>query len=109
MKTTVYFNDFRDAFRTFNRLDNFSREGLETLFDWLMEYEASTGEETELDVVALCCNFNEDHYEDIAQNYDIDIEGLTEGKAKQHVMDYLCDNTSVVGETSSGSILYQVF
>lgn len=109
MKTTVYFNDFREAFRAFNRLDNFSHEGLETLFDYLMEYEDSTGEELELDVIALCCDFNEDHYEDIAKNYDIDISDLTEGKAKQAVMDYLCDNTSVCGETSSGSIVYQVF
>jgi hypothetical protein len=109
MKTTVYFNDFRDAFRAFDRLDNFSYEGLETLFDYLMEYEDSTGEEMELDVIALCCDFNEDHHEDIAQNYSIDIDGLTEGKAKQAVMDYLCDNTTVCGETSSGSIIYQVF
>jgi len=36
-----------------NRKTNFSYEGLEILFEYLEELEESTGEEIELDVIAL--------------------------------------------------------
>ena len=39
MKQTVYFNDFRDAFRQAGRLENFSYEALEVLYDYLEELE----------------------------------------------------------------------
>ena len=107
MKTTVYLSDFVQAFRAL-RPDNFSYEGLEQLFDYLTSYEEDGGEELELDVIALCCEYSEEHYTDIAANYDVDIEGLDEDEAKQAVMDYLCDNTSVIGEAND-SFIYQVF
>jgi hypothetical protein len=108
MKQTVDFQTFRDTFRAYDR-DNFSREGMELLFDYLEQYESDTGEELELDVVALCCEYSEDTPEDIAQNYSIDLDGVDEDDIAQAVMDYLCDNTTVIGETSTGSILYAVF
>jgi len=59
MKTAVTLNDFRDAFVNYNRENNFSFEGLEALYNWLIEYEEDTGEEQELEVIALCCDFAE--------------------------------------------------
>lgn len=109
MKITVTFNDFRDTFRAYDRVDNFSREGMELLFDYLEQYEQETGTELELDVVALCCEYNEETPEDIAANYSIDLDGIEEDNIPQAVMDYLCDNTSVVGQTSNGSIVYACF
>jgi hypothetical protein len=61
MKQTVYLSDFRDAFRSANRNENFSYEGLEALFECLEEID----ENMELDVVALCCEFTE--YEDMQE------------------------------------------
>ena len=58
MKQTVNFTDFRDAFEAI-RPSNFTYEGLQALFEWLEEYEESTGEELELDVIALCCDYTE--------------------------------------------------
>jgi len=40
--------------------------------------------------------------------YDIDLNGVHEDKMSEVIMDYLSDNTSVVGETNSGFI-YQQF
>ena len=70
MKTTVTFTNFIDAFQDRNRNDNFSYEGKRALFDYLEEYEDSTGEETELDVIALCCDYNEyDSWDELKENY----------------------------------------
>ncbi len=65
MKTTVYFNDFERAFTDAGRDSAFSYEGKRALFDYLEEYEEDTGEEIELDVVALCCEFTE--YSDVQE------------------------------------------
>lgn len=98
-------SQFRDEFHRCGRGNQFSYEALGLIFDYLED----CGSDVQLDVIAICCEYSEDHWEDIAQNYDIDIEDLTEGKAKQAVMDYLCDNTYVIGETSSGAFIYQQF
>ena len=58
MKQTVNMYDFERAFKNCDR-DNFSYEGLKALFEYLEEYEDSTGEELELDVIALCCEYAE--------------------------------------------------
>lgn len=63
MKQTINLYQFRDAFTAHNRT-NFSYEGLGALFDWLESYEDDTGEELELDVIALCCDWTE--YDDLA-------------------------------------------
>ena len=109
MKQTVDFQTFRDTFRAYDRADQFSREGLELLFDHLEEMERDNGVEAELDVVALCCDYSEDTPESIAQDYSIDLDGVDDDDTEQAVMDYLCDNTTVVGQTSSGSIIYVNF
>ena len=45
MKATVFFNDFHEAFKTYNRQDNFSCQGLNALFDYLEQYEEDCGME----------------------------------------------------------------
>ena len=110
MKQSVNFHDFVDAFKRFDRYDAYGYDALRIIFDYLEEYEESTGQEIELDVIAICCDFNVQHYIDIARDYDVDIEGMDEAEAKQHVMNYLCDNTTVLGETENTcNFIYQVF
>ena len=58
MKQSINMYAFERAFRNFER-DNFSYEGLKALFEYLEEYEEGTGEEIELDVIALCCEYME--------------------------------------------------
>ena len=59
MKKTIDLSDFRQAFRDYDRIENFSYEGLESLFEYLEEMEEETGEELGLDVIALCCYYSE--------------------------------------------------
>jgi len=81
MKTTITNSAFIDAFQSI-RPDNFSYNGLNALFDYLEEYEDSTGEEIDLDVIALCCDYTEyESLEDILKNHTeldckIEIEDL---------------------------------
>ena len=63
MKTTINEYQFEQAFVKAGRGEQFSREALKALFEYIEELEEDTGEETELDVIALCCEFTE--YEDI--------------------------------------------
>lgn len=104
MKQTIELHDFRDAFRKFDRIKNFSYEGLELLFEFCEECDP----DMELDVIALCCDYSEETPEAIAQNYSIDIEGVEEEEVQQVVREYLDHHTSVIGETSS-SIVYACF
>lgn len=72
MKTTVNFSAFCDAFHNMGRKDQFSYEGKRALFDHLEELESQLGEEHELDVIALCCDFREDTIADILKDYDLE-------------------------------------
>lgn len=72
MKMTVDFYDFRRAFKDANRANNFTEDGLVTLFDHLEQYEADTGEEIELDVISLCCDYTEyADFEELNKAYGI--------------------------------------
>lgn len=78
MKQTISRNDFVDAFKKI-RPDNFSTAGLIELFDYLEDYEENSGEEMELDVIAICCDFTE--YENLAEfqaNYGEEYETLSD-------------------------------
>lgn len=114
MKQTVNKSDFIDQFRIMDRLENFSYEARGLLFDYLEEYEEATGEELELDVIAVCVDYSEDSPESIADNYSIDISECDDEHGDRNVcidkavMDYLNENTQVVGITASG-IVYAVF
>tara|TARA_R110000787_G_C13293208_1_gene433798 strand:+ start:81 stop:380 length:300 start_codon:yes stop_codon:yes gene_type:complete len=69
MKNTVNFYEFSRWFEE-HRPNNFSRAGLQSLFDYLEEYEKDCDTEIEFDPIALCCEYTE--YEDLSefhQNY----------------------------------------
>lgn len=108
MKTTVNFSNFVDAFRRYDRYDQFGYDALRIIFDYLEEYEDSTGEEIELDVIAICCDYSVNSPEDIAQNYSIDIEGMDEDEIADTVRKYLEEDTTILGETD-GQFVYQQF
>jgi hypothetical protein len=103
MKTTVYFSEFCDYFRKI-RPDNFSYQGLRVLFDYLEEIDNSCGEDSELDVIGLCCDFAESDWQTIARDYDT----LSDCREKFEVLDFLADQGALIGETDS-SIVYRQF
>ena len=109
MKTTVTFSEFVDAFHAYDRYDQFGYDALKMIFEYLEEYEDSTGEEVELDVIAICCDYSVDCWEAIADIYRIDLEDCEDDDEKEEaVLEYLNDNTMVLGQCSSG-IVYQTF
>ena len=71
MKKIINLADFRQAFKNYGRENQFSYEGLETLFNHLEEYEEGTGEEIKLDVIALCCEYTEfENFEELQKEHD---------------------------------------
>lgn len=83
MHTSVNSYDFIEAFADYGRETQFSREALFALFDYLEEFEQDIGEDIELDVIGLCCDyteytsleeFNEDHGMDYETIEDLEEE-----------------------------------
>ena len=112
MKQTVNFYSFRQAFIDHDRQDNFPNGGLSVLWDYLEQYEEDTGEDIELDVVALCCDYCQMSFEDVARDYGVDVsERYDQGgdNIAEIITDYLNENTSVVGEVGDDEIIFQCF
>jgi len=89
--------DFSETFRQAGREDNFSQKGLDALFDYLEDYEESTGEQMELDVVAICCDFTE--YENLKE-LQLDYPDIED-------MDDLNDHTTVIMVNDEAFIIQQ--
>ena len=89
---------FIDAFRTYDRYDQFGYESLVSLYDYFEE----CAPDMELDVIAICCDYSYDTYQDIAASYNIDIDGMDEDEAMDCVEEYLNDNTSIVARHTNG-------
>ncbi len=108
MKTTVSVYDFRDAFQKI-RPDNFSYDGLRVLFEYFELIEDDIGEEMELDVIGICCDFAESDWRSIAADYSIEIdENENEEEQEAQVLDYLADQGALIGQSETG-IVYRQF
>ena len=72
MKQSVTRFDFVDWFRGSDTYkNNFSYNGLNSLFDYFEELEEDMGKEIEFDPVAICCEYSEyENLEEIKKNYD---------------------------------------
>lgn len=104
MKTTVYFSEFCDYFRDI-RPDNFSYQGLRILFDYFEEFEDSTGESIDFDVIAICCDFSEDSFENIADQYGIELDlDMGEDYQMQQVIEHLEGEGVYLGDSIHGIV-----
>ena len=60
MKKTLTEYDFCREWETNEeRKNQFSHGAQKALYNYLVEYEESTGEDVELDIIALCCEYSE--------------------------------------------------
>ena len=109
MKQTIDMHGFRRAFEDRGRADQFSWEALEALFDYYTELETLDGEELELDVIAICCEWSE---------YDSAIEAYAAlclpyggecSMDEEEALDYLCDRTTVLGMHGRSGVIVQAF
>ena len=106
---TVDFGDFVREFELCGRGRNFSHNGLRALFDYLEKLSEDTGSGYELDVICLCCEYSEDTWQEIAANYNIDIDHDQSDDDKINaIREYLGNRTGIVGE-NNGSFIYACF
>ena len=117
MHITVDSFMFVEAFRRMGRENQFSREALEALFEYIENYEEDTGSRVELDVVGLCCEFTEyttaveaaSDYgfttELEAEDYE-DAESYEDAK-EDEALDWLRDRTIVI--SFDGGLIIQNF
>jgi hypothetical protein len=108
MIQTINLHEFRNAFQAAGRGEQFTYKGLEVLFDYLEQLEYHTGSSIDLDVIGLCCDYAESTPEEIARDYDIEIDGLDLADAFKPVIEHLEEQTSICG-TTDDTIIYLQF
>ena len=102
-------NDFINEFKACNRQDNFSYKGLRVMFDALNELANDCEMVIEMDVIALCCDYNELSIDDVINDYDIDLSDESFDDKTDLVIDYLHDHTMVLGNYDIDGIDYVLF
>lgn len=102
MKMTVDRSTFMNEFKAYNRLDNFSGWALNQLFDYFEQYEADCGQEIELDVIAICCDYSEMSFEDAKSNYEQD------DLSNDEFLEYLEENTQIIAYDDE-NVIYAAF
>lgn len=109
MKQSITFSQFVEAFHAHGRYDSFGYAGLRVIFDFLEDYEDQTGEEIELDVIAICCDYTIDTWQSIADAYGIELDPTdSEEDQEQQVIDFLEVETIVLGRCVDG-VVFQCF
>jgi len=84
--------DFINEFHNYGRQDQFSDDGLRALYEWLIE----DGNDVELDVLTICCEWVEIHIDDLDREVG-------------HVsFDSLADTTTVI-ELDDETAIYAVY
>ena len=111
MYTTMTNSEFHQAFINMGRERNFSYAGRQMLGEYLVNLEEETGEQIELDVIALCCEYIESTWKEVVYNYPIDLSECKNNKERfKTVLHYLEDNTIVIGyDEDKDIIVYQAF
>ena len=96
MKQTVTGHDFVNAFmQSDNYKNNFTFEALNCLFEYFEEYEYSTGEQIEFDMVAICCEYSEQCVENMKIDFE-HMDGIEECKTQEDLFSLLEDFTSII-------------
>jgi hypothetical protein len=107
MYQTVNLHQFRQSFKEI-RPNNFSYEGLEVLFNHFEQLEQDTNEKIEFDVIAICCDYIEEDFQEIDCIDDISDKtiGMDESETAKKVAENLSEKTSVIGITPQNTIIY---
>lgn len=89
MYQSLDFCGFRMAFDNAGRGKQFSYEAQKIIFDFIEDYERDTGEQDELDVIALCCDISEMTETEVREYYNI--------ASDRAVSEYLENRTMLLG------------
>ena len=102
MKQSVTRFDFVDWFRGSDTYkNNFSYDGLNSLFDYFEELEEDMGQEIDFDPIAICCDFSEyENFNEIKESYS---------SVKINNIDDLRYHTNVIEIDDSDKLIIQDF
>lgn len=117
MYQTVSYSMFVDAFKRMGRYDQFASHycdgipvGAYDAMRVLYYYFEDSCENTELDVIAICCEYAHDTATEIADQYGlacINLRDMTQEECKDAVREYLEDEGALIGETDYGFVYRQ--
>jgi hypothetical protein len=99
--TQVTKSSFIDAFKLSSRKDQFSYDALEAIYEYLEDYSQDSGEDVELDIVAICCDWVEMTWQEVADQYNVDLSDVVEEDKADAVWDFLTDETVGVYRVSN--------
>lgn len=93
---------FVEAFSDMGRGNNFTRPAREALYEYLTEIEEDCGEEIELDVIAICCDYTEDTLHNVIREHGLDfdengddIEDQVRDQMQERTIVVYCDDETI--------------
>ena len=87
--------DFTTAFHKMDRGNNFTHEGLKALYEYLEQLGDDIGEQIELDVIALCCEYSEyENLDEFQKDYSREFQSIEE--LQQATIVIMIDDTSFI-------------
>jgi len=107
MKTTLTQHEAADMLMKFEAFGT-GRDAYSlcyTMAQYLEEYEEDTGEELELDPVAIRCEYRAIALDEVIEQYSGDFEGMDD----EDLLEYLRDNTTVIETGIENTYIIQEF
>lgn len=105
MYETIDKSLFESRFKDYGRVGpnkNFSYRGLDVLFEYLEDLEQDLGEQIELDVIALCCDYRELTLSELWSDYEHLLQDLSrddydsDDELNKAMLQELSDHTTVL-------------
>ena len=100
---------FADMFKQSSRADQFSYEALEAIYDYFEDYSRDTGEDVEFDVVAICCDWQEATWGEVAEQYGVDLSDVADEDKPDAVYDFLVDESAGAYRVGDDSFVFVAF
>jgi len=105
----ITFSDFCDAFWRHDRTEQFSYDAKRALFDHMEELEEDTGEQIELDVIGLCCDYAESTVDELIDEYDLDASDCEDDDDRRELAEKFLNKHTTIVWRRRDNFLYQQF
>ena len=109
VQTITSASQFADMFKQSSRANQFSYEALEAIYEYLEDYSRDTGENVELDVVAICCEWYEMTWQEVAEQYNVDLTDVADEDKADAVYDFLVDESAGAYRVGDDSFVFVAF